>query len=395
MRNLGQGNWPRPCKHCENGPVIYLDNNASTRIDQRVLDGMLPWFRDHWANPANVLHEEGRRARSAVRSAVDDISAFIGCSPDELVLTSGASEANVTAVMGARAGGNLPDQLVVSGMEHQSAWAPALRLDARGIPLRTIEPNPQGFISSDCLSHLELTPGSLLSLQWVNSDTGVINDIPGIAEHVKAFGSLLHVDAVQALGRLPIDLSRCPADLVTISAHKIHGPKGIGALFVRKGVVIEPLIPGGSRQNRLRSGTTNVPAAVGFGMACRILQDEAERDSARIRILRDTLENAVCAQIEGTVVIGLAAPRICNTTMLGWHGLDHEDIARDLGDAGICVGSGAACSTEDPFGSRTLRAMKVDPDVIPSCIRLSLGRDNTADEITSVVRELARIVRDM
>lgn len=375
--------------------MIYLDNNASTRMDERVLDAMLPWFRDHWANPANVLHEEGRRARSAVRSASVEIGEMIGCSPDELVLTSGASEANAMAVMGTRPAGKLPDQLVASGMEHQSVWAPALRFDAGGIPLRMIEPNAQGYVSADCLSGLELTPGTLVSLQWVNSDTGVINDIPAIADHVKAHGCLLHVDAVQALGRMPIDLSRCPIDLMTVSAHKIYGPKGIGALFVRKGVTAEPLLPGGAAQNRLRSGTTNVPAAVGFGIACRILKEEWEQDSARICALRDTLENAVRARVEGTVVIGKAAPRIGNTTMLGWRGLDHEEIVRELDDAGIYVGSGAACSTEDPFGSRTLRAMKVDPDVIPSCVRLSLGRDNTADEMEAVARELARIVGQM
>jgi cysteine desulfurase len=375
--------------------LIYFDNNASTRVDQRVLDAMLPWFRDHWGNPANNLHQEGRRAREAVRSAQEEIGGLLRCRSDEIVFTSGASEANALAIMGGRPAGALPVSIVTSTIEHSSIWALALRLESRGIILSAVEPNGLGFVSCDCLDQLDVSENSLVTLQWVNSETGIINDLAEIADFVKARGGLLHIDAAQGLGKVPIDLSKCPIDLLTISAHKICGPKGVGALFVRKGVMVDPLIIGGSPRGGLHPGTPNVPGAVGFGEACRILRLEAEEDNQRISVLRDHLEAAILAGVEDTIVVGGRSPRVCNTSMLGWSGLDNREIGRELDQAGICVGSGAACSTEDPFGSRSLRALKVPEEVIPSCIRFSLGKENTVGEVADAAHQVVKTVKGL
>lgn len=366
--------------------VIYLDHNASTRVHPSVLEAMLPWFRENWANPSSTVHQLGRAAHAAVDNARNEVAALLGCEPDEVIFTSGASEANALAIGGARPASRPPDCIVTADIEHRSVISSCLLAQDRGIPLEILRVGADGFISSKAIAKLPLTDRSVVSLQWVNNETGAINPVAAIAAAVKARGALLHIDAAQAAGKIDIDLQQLPVDLLTISAHKFYGPKGIGALFVRRGTPLEPLIRGGHQEGGRRAGTENVPAVVGFGETCRLAREEAAiADRARIAGLRDELERRLAAALPDTLFLRSRGERVGNTTVCAWEGLSNREILRALDRASICAGSGSACTSESNGPSHVLRSMGITPSVAGSAVRFGFGRDNAADELPYIV----------
>jgi cysteine desulfurase len=374
---------------------VYLDNNASTRVREEVLAAMLPWFTESWGNASSSIHSAGRAARAAIDNARNEVAAFLRCESDEVIFTSGASEANALAIGGARPGGRPPDRVVTADIEHQSVLSSCFLAQDGGAVLDVVRVSAGGYVSEAALAQLPLTQRSIVSVQWVNNETGAINPIADIGGVVKGRGALLHVDAAQAPGKADIDLQSIPIDLLTISGHKFHGPKGIGALFVRRGTPLEPLIRGGHQERGRRAGTENVPAIAGLGEACRLARLEGSSHRATIGALRDRLERRLRDEVPGTIVIKPAGPRADNTSICAWDGLSNRALLRALDAAAICAASGSACTSESDGPSHVLRAMNVEPSVARSAIRISFGRDNTEEETDYVVDTLAEVVEHL
>lgn len=372
--------------------MIYLDNNASSRVDERVLTAMLPWFRESWGNPSSIRHREGLKALDAVNGARARVAEFLHCHSSEIVFTSGASESNTLAIENVRIRQRPPKTVITSNIEHHSSQAATLRLGDAKVATTVLQVGPSGRVMAENFSDVTICEETLVTLQWVNNETGVINEIENIARLVKDRHGLLHVDAVQALGKIPIDLSECPIDLLTLSAHKIHGPKGVGALFVRRGVDIVPLIRGGAQEHGQRAGTENVPGIVGLGTAVELLRLQSPALVENVARLRDHLEQGIKQRCSSTVIIGANIPRVANTSFMGWPGLDNREILRNLDAEGIYAGAGSACTEEAAAGSHVLSAMGVPEELMPSVIRFSLSRENTQEEIDSVIEAVARIV---
>lgn len=371
---------------------VYLDNNASTRVREEVLAAMLPWFTESWANPSSTVHSAGRAARAAIENARYEAAALLGCEPDELIFTSGASEANALAIGGARPGGTPPERIATADIEHRSVLSSCMLAQDRGIKMEVAQVSAGGFVSAAALAALPLDERTIVTVQWVNNETGAINPIDEIARLVKSRGALLHVDGAQAPGNVDVDLRAVPIDLLTVSAHKIHGPKGVGALFARRGTPLEPFIRGGQQERGRRAGTENVPAVVGFGEACRLLRLADPSERARIGALRDRLELRLQREIPGTRVIGPAGARVHNTTVCAWEGLSNRDILHALDAASIYAASGSACTTESAGPSHVLRAMGIPPAVARSAVRFSFGRENVQEEVEYVVEVMVDTV---
>ena len=371
---------------------VYLDNNASTRVRDEVLAAMMPWFTENWANPSSTVHAAGRAARAAVENARNEVAALLRCEPDELIFTSGASEANTLAIGGARPGGAPPERIVTADIEHRSVLSSCMLTQDRGTIMDIVHVSAGGFVTADALAALPLDERTIVTVQWVNNETGAINPIEEIARQVKSRGALLHVDASQAPGRLDIDLCSVPIDLLTVSAHKFHGPKGVGALFVRSGTPLEPFIRGGHQERGRRAGTENVPEVVGFGEACRLVKLADPSERTRVGTLRDWLELRLQREIPGTIIIRPAGARVQNTTVCAWEGLNNREILHALDAASIYAASGSACTTESAGPSHVLRAMGVPPSVARSAVRFSFGRENTEEDVDYVVETMVAIV---
>jgi cysteine desulfurase len=375
--------------------LVYVDNNASTRVRAEVMAAMLPWFTQSWANPSSTIHASGRAARSAVEQARGEVAALLGCEDEELIFTSGASEANALAVGGVRPAGKGPVCIITSDIEHRSVLSAAYLAEERGAKLVIVPVGEAGYVSAASLAELPIETGTLVSLQWVNNETGAVNPIAQIAQLVKDRGGLLHVDAAQAPGKIEIDLRHIPIDLLTISAHKFYGPKGAGALFIRRGTPLEPLIRGGHQERGRRAGTENVPGIVGLGEACRLVRLEGATARSLTTELRNLFEQTLKARLPQTIFIEAATDRVGNTTVCAWDGLSNRDILRDLDAASICAASGSACTSEATGTSHVLRAMKVPSSVAHSAVRISFGRDNTLEEAAYVAGVLIRVVTEL
>jgi len=380
--------------------ITYLDYNATSPPDPRVVAAMEPYLLGSWGNPSSAWYSIGRQARQAIDQARARVASLLGCDADELLFTSSGSEANSQAVLDTRlkasgTGARPPWRLVTSSVEHESVRRAAGYAASLGASLEIIGVDGSGRLDVERLRSVLDRGPAIVSLLWANNETGVLQDLPPLVELVHDRGGLLHVDGVQALGRVEVNLAELSVDLLTVSGHKIHGPKGCGVLFLRRGVTIEPRIFGGGQEHRLRGGTENVAAIVGFGKACALLERESTETQARLRRLRDRLEKGVLQTVPDTVVFGAVATRIANTSMMGWRGVDGHDILRRLDRLGICAASGSACTSEAPEPSHVLAAMSVPPDLARSAVRFSLGPGTTEAEIEHTVGEVATLVDEL
>ncbi len=372
--------------------VVYLDNNATSAPAPEVLAALLPYLGERFANPSSP-HAAGMAARQAVGEARAAVAALVGAASAEVVFTASATEATHLAILGVlhAAAESGRRHLVTTAVEHPSTLLLAADLERRGWRVTVLPVDGDGRVAAAAVAAAVDATTALVSLQWANNETGVLQPVAAACAAAHAAGALFHSDAVQAAGRVPVDLAVVPADLLTLSAHKMHGPKGAGALVVRKGTALAPLIHG-HQERRRRGGTENVPALVGFGVAAR-LAAAALGSAAAVAALRDRLEQGVLAAWPGSRVNGAGAARLPNTASLrfadpGGRPADAEDLLLRLDRAGIQVSMGAACASGGTAPSHVLTAMGLSAAEAAASLRFSLSRYTTAAEVAAVLAAL-------
>jgi cysteine desulfurase len=372
---------------------VYLDNNATTRLAPEALEAMLPYLGDQYGN-AGSAHTLGRLSEGALVVARERVSALLGCAPAELVFNGGGTEGINHAFRGVFEAFPLKRHLVTTAVEHSAVLAMADWLRKQGADVTILGVDGEGRLD---LAELEasLRPDTaLVSVMAANNETGVLFPLEDVARIVKARGVLLHVDGTQALGKVPVDLSRLPVDLFNFSGHKFHGPKGTGGLFLRRGLRLRPALIGGGQERGRRGGTENVPGLVGLGVAAELAQAHLV-DAGSVRALRDRLEAFVLARVPGTRVNGAGAPRVPNTSMISFDGVEGEAILLRLDEAGICVSTGSACTTGQKEASHVLRAMGVPAAGALGTVRFSLSRFTTPEDLDQVEACLPGVVEGL
>ena len=373
--------------------AIYLDNHATTRTDPRVVEAMLPFFSERFGNAASISHAFGDDAAAAVESAREEVALLVGARPQEVIFTSGATEANNLALKGLLGSSNHPRHLVVSDTEHPSVLDPVGRLERNGHRVTRVSCDATGQVDpSHILSAIE-SDTAVVSVMWANNEVGTINPVSEIAEGCAGRKVVFHTDAAQAVGRVEIDCRNLPVGLLSMSAHKIYGPKGVGALIVRRGdrrIRLAPQIEGGGHESHLRSGTLPVPLVVGFGAACRLAGEAIESESVRLRVLAGRLAEGIRMRLEGVHVNGHPEDRLPGNVHLGFEGVEGDALLAGL--KRIAVSSGSACTTADPEPSHVLAAMGVPETLSRASLRFGLGRFNTEDDIEVAIEEVVATV---
>jgi cysteine desulfurase len=367
---------------------VYFDHNATTPLDSRVLDAMLPYLRGEFGN-ASSRHEFGTVARKAVNDAREKVAALVNVQPSQVVFVSGGTEANNFFIKGA-AGYLKPSQIAVSAIEHPCVAKPAQELARHGWKVRKLAVSRDGAIDLDDVDAALAEPTGIVSVMLANNETGVIQDVAGVAARARHANAWMHTDAVQALGKIPVDFAALGVHAMTISAHKLYGPKGAAALVVDKRLELRPLIAGGGHEQGLRSGTENVAAIVGFGAACELAAGRMADLAARFEKMRERLEQGLHEQ--DAVIFGERARRIPNTAYFAIRGIDGEALVIELDKQGLAVAAGAACSSASTEPSATLLAMGVPPELARGAVRFSLGAGNSMGQIEEFLRTLAATV---
>ncbi len=380
----------------------YLDHAATTPLDPAVLEAMLPFLREHFGNASSV-HGPGRRARVAVEEARERVAGVLGCEPAEVLFTSGGTEADNAALRGVLTS---PDRrgpgLVTSAAEHEAVLEPARRLGWAGHPVAILPPQPHGAVTAEQVRDAITSETGLVSVMLVNNEVGTISPIAEVAAVCRDAGVPLHTDAVQAAGLLPLDVDALGVDLLTLSAHKVYGPKGVGAQFVRAGTPFEPLVVGGAQERRRRGGTENVAGVVGMAVALERAQQNAEAERARLAELQRRLVERLRERLGGGIRFNTplgsegppAAPHILNVSFPPEDGrpLDGEMLLLGLDVAGVYASSGSACTSGAIEPSHVLRAMGVPRETAQATVRLSMGRGTTADAVDAAAERLAEVV---
>lgn len=363
--------------------IIYFDNNATTRPEPEVVDAMARLLRDGYGNPSSV-HQFGQAARYQVECAREQVAALVGASAKEIVFTSGGTESINLAIAGYLRAHPKRRRLVTTAVEHSAVLRMATQLEANGYVIEHVGVDGDGQIDQAHWEAALTEDTAFASIICANNETGVVWDVASLAAVARDRGIPVHVDAVQAAGKLDINMAQWPVDLLSISAHKLHGPKGAGALYVRRRTRLAPLLVGGSQERDLRGGTENVAGIVGMGLACETARSHMALHRESVGALRDKLERDILEAIPFAHVIG-GGERVYNTTNIGFEGLEAEAILLLLSEAGVCASSGSACSSGSLEPSHVVTAMNVDPRIAHGAIRFSLSRFNTADEVDAVV----------
>lgn len=374
--------------------MIYLDNNATTRTDPRVVEAMLPYFTERYGNAASLTHNFGRDAEDAVQTAREQLAALLGAHPRDIVFTSGATESNNLALKGVaamyRAQGN---HLITTAIEHKAVLDPIRRLGREGFEVTILPVDAHGRVSVEQIEQA-LTPRTILvSVMAANNEIGTLQPIHEIGRLCKKRGVLFHSDAAQAAGKVPLDVEEMSIDLLSVSAHKMYGPKGVGALYVRRRdprVRLEPQMDGGGQERGLRSGTTNVPGIVGFGAACELCRKEMPAEMNRLRQLRERLRQGIQEQLSEVTLNGHPVERLPGNLNLRFAHIKGEALLMSLRD--IAVSSGSACTTASLEPSYVLKALGLDDELAYGSLRFGLGRFNTEEEVDTVIAEVARTV---
>jgi len=370
---------------------VYFDNNATTRPLDEVVAAMEPFLRTEYANPSS-LHQPGQAVRHRIECAREQVAGLIGADSREIVFTSGGTEAINLALRGALAAMPHKRRLVVSAVEHSAVRTVARQLEREACQVDAVGVDREGRLDLDELGSRLTDQTGLLSVMLANNETGVLFDIDRIAALAADKGVPLHLDAVQGVGKVAIDVRRWPVALLSLSAHKFHGPKGAGALYVRKRTRVHPILIGGGQERNLRGGTENVPGIIGLGVAAASAANTGLAEVDRVREMRDALERGLCAAVAIARVNGAGANRIANTTNIGFEALQAEALLLLLSESGVCASAGAACSSGSLEPSHVLQAMEVDPRFAHGSIRFSLSRFNTMDEVRNVVELMPGII---
>ncbi|HXG89286.1 MAG TPA: IscS subfamily cysteine desulfurase [Vicinamibacterales bacterium] len=375
---------------------IYLDHNATTPVAPEVADRMDRALRELWGNASSV-HHFGQQAKAGVDDARSHVAAMLGAEPSEVIFTGGGTESDNFAVRGVAEALEATGRrhLIASAIEHEAVLNTVKALAKRGWRVSLLPVSATGVIDPDALRDVITDDTALVSVMHANNEIGTIQPIAEIAAIAKASGAMVHTDAVQTAGKIPIDVKALGVDLVSISAHKFYGPKGIGALWLRKGVRLLPFVTGGRQERNRRAGTENVPGIVGLGAAAQLALTKMAGESARLRVLRDRLEDGVLNAIDGAQRNGAAEPRVPNTSNISFERIESESLLIGLDLAGIAVSSGSACSSGTLEPSHVLKAMGLPHARTLSSIRFSLGASNTNSDIDRVIEALPALIEKL
>jgi cysteine desulfurase len=371
--------------------TIYLDNNATTRVAPEVIEAMLPFLSDHYGNPSSI-YRFGGEVKRHVERAREQVAALVGAQPSEIYFTSCGTESDNMALKGFFQEHKNRTRIITSAVEHPAVRNTARFLKGEGAFLHELPADGGGMISLDGFDDQFIDPHTLVSLMWANNETGVVFPVDAIARRVKESGGTFHTDAVQAAGKVAINVKNTSIDMLAISGHKLHAPKGVGALFVRKGTPAHPLLHGGHQERGLRGGTENVPHIVGFGRACELAMERMGAENTRVRALRDRLEKALLEKCAGAKLNGHPTERLPNTTNISFENIEGEGILLHLDEAGICASSGSACTSGSLEPSHVMMAMGVPYNYAHSSIRFSFSFYSTDAEVDKVIEVMPGIV---
>lgn len=375
--------------------MVYLDNNATTPVDRRVYEAMSPYLFEKFGNPS-TLYSIGAEARAAVEEARKRVADLVGAKPDEIVFTGCGSESDNMALKGvAFAQMERGKHVIVSSVEHHAVLNTAAYLEKIGFEVTYLPVDRYGMVDPDDLRQAIRTDTILVSVMLANNEIGTIQPIKELCSVSHEKGVLFHTDAVQAAGKLRIDVEELGVDLLSLSAHKIYGPKGVGALYIRKGTKVHPLIHGGHQERGRRAGTENVAGIVGFGKAAEIALQEMEEEAVRIAGLRDRLEGGILERIEDVLINGHPEKRLPNTTNISFRYIEGEAIILKLASHGIFASTGSACSSDTLEPSHVLMAIGLSPEVGHGSVRFSLGKFNTADDVDRTLEVLPKVVSNL
>jgi cysteine desulfurase len=372
---------------------VYLDNNATTRVDAEVVRAMLPYFTEQFGN-ASSMHEFGAEVGGAIKAARKHVQALLGAEHDhEIVFTSGGTESDNAALFSALETQTGRNEIVTSAVEHPAILALCKYLsDVRGIKVHYVPVDARGRIDIDAYRKALSPKTAIASVMWANNETGTIFPVEQLAELAHQSGALFHTDAVQAVGKLPINLQGTDIDMLSLSGHKLHAPKGIGALYVRRGVRFRPMLRGGHQERGRRAGTENAPAIVALGRAAELALHAMKDEQTRVRALRDRLEAGLLARIERCIVAGDPEHRLPNTTNIAFEYIEGEAILLLLNRAGIAASSGSACTSGSLEPSHVLRAMNIPYTAAHGAIRFSFSRENTEEDVDAVLEAVPPII---
>jgi len=369
--------------------MIYLDHNATTPLDERVLEAMMPYLTSCYGNPSS-LYRAGRLARGAIETAREQVAALVGAYPSQLIFTSGGTEANNLALQGLAAALAV-GTVAVGATEHPSVLEPVSAMQKSGWSVHTIAVDQNGRIDRAALERMEAGDVQFASVMLANNETGVIQDVASLAEILRANNVLFHCDATQAAGKVPVGFSACGARLMSLSGHKLYGPKGVGALVIDRSVAPEPVIHGGGQEKGLRPGTENVAAIVGFGRAAEIALAEMEPRRRHLLMLRERLEQGL-KTIPAATIFARQAERLPNTVQFGISSMDGEMLLMEFDRRGIAISSGSACASSGREPSHVLLAMGIKPSLARSAIRVSVGAANSEQDIARFLAVLQELV---
>jgi cysteine desulfurase len=373
---------------------VYFDNNATTMIAPEVLDAMKPFFNDHWGNPSSA-YQFGSRLNKWIVNAREQVSDFIGARPEEVIFTSCGTESNNAAINSALLTNPLKRHIVTTKVEHSAVLRYCQELEARGYEVSYLNVDNAGRLDLEEVDRTIRPDTAIVSIMMANNETGVVFPVAKISEICKKKGVLFHTDAVQAAGKLPINVKELGVDFLSLSAHKIYAPKGIGLLYIRDGVKFKPLIIGGHQENGRRAGTENVPYIIGFGKAAELAKQRLKEEVSRVKFLRDRFEKSILELIPFTHINGFEAERLPNTTNIAFEYVESEAVIMLLDQVGVCASSGSACTTGSSDPSHVLMAMGLDPVRARGSVRFSFGFYNNESEVDYVVEQLQQIIQKL
>jgi cysteine desulfurase len=371
--------------------IIYVDNNATTRVDPAVVEAMMPYYTEQYGNPSS-MHAFGGNVGRAVNEAREHVAALINASPDEIIFTSCGTESDSTAIWTTIS--SIPDKkhIITSRVEHPAVKNLYEHLAKKGYKVTFVPVDRQGILDLDFLYDHLTEDTALISIMWANNETGVIYPIDEIARAAKDRGIVVHTDAVQAVGKLPVDVQKTSVDLLSLSGHKIHAPKGVGALYVRKGTKFTPFLIGGHQENGRRGGTENVANIVGLGKASILAADLPKTAMTEVGRLRDRLEQGLISRVQSSMINGDPASRLPNTTNISFEYIEGESILLMMNELNICASSGSACTSGSLEPSHVLRAMGIPFTAAHGSIRFSLSHYNTEEEMDFIVDNMPPII---
>lgn len=371
--------------------VIYADNNATTQVAPEVLEEMVPYFHDLYGNPSS-MHSFGGQVAGELKEARERVARLIGATPDEILFTSCGTESDNTAIRAAMASHPHKKHIVTTRVEHPAVKNLCEHLGGHGYRVTFLPVDRQGRLDLEHLHKALSNDTAIVTIMWANNETGVLFPVDEIAPLVRERGIVFHTDAVQAAGKIPIDVEQIPVDMLSLSGHKLHAPKGIGALYVRKGTKFSPFLIGGHQERGRRGGTENVASIVGLGKACELALEHLEEENERVKYLRDKLENGILKRIPNAMVNGDREHRLPNTTSISFEYVEGEAILLMMNEFGICASSGSACTSGSLEPSHVLRAMGVPFTAAHGSIRFSLSIYNTEEEIDFIIEKLPSII---